>query len=236
MLINNEFVFLPIPKNASTSILYSIIKWNIPFDFGHDGYNKWMESGAKEFKTFLHQHFLISFYKKTFPEKKIIGIKRDASSRFISALKFMVAQCKIHNVNVKYDFENLSEDEIIEIFSNIFFELNEFTFYTANETHPHYNPVFRDITKKYISDDANFNLIWLLNFTSQYYWGLSECDIIFDIKNLNEFESLIKNIKPNFNLIKANSAEEVIFLNVNKSEKLLHFVNDFIDYKWIPKT
>jgi hypothetical protein len=235
MLINNEYVFLPIPKNASTSVLYSIIKWKIPFDFGSESYNKWMESESNSFTNFNHQHFLINFYKEKFPQKKIIGIKRDASSRFISALKYMIYQVKLNNVNIKYDFENLSEDEIIEIFSNIFFELNKLTFYSANETHPHYNPVFKDITKKYISNDTNFNLIWLLNFTSQYYWGLNECDIIFDIKNLNEFELLIKKIKPNFNLIKTNSANDIIFLNVNKSEKLIHFVNNFIDYKWLTK-
>ena len=42
MLINNDFVFLPIPKNASTSIVYSIMQWGIKVDFGNEKINKEM--------------------------------------------------------------------------------------------------------------------------------------------------------------------------------------------------
>jgi hypothetical protein len=235
MLINNEFVFLPIPKNASTAVIYSIVKWKIPTDFGSTSLNEWTESQIKSSVHFDHKHFSISFYKKVFPQKKVIAIRRNSVDRFISALKYMMYQTKLNKINLKHDFENLSEDEIIEVFSSIFFELNKLNFYSSNEMHPEYNNQFAIVAKKYITDDTNFNLMWFLNFTSQYFWGLNECDIVFDIKNLNEFESFIKIIKPSFNLIKMNSANDIISLNLNKTEKLNSFVNDLIDYKWSQK-
>jgi hypothetical protein len=93
-----------------------------------------------------------------------------------------------------------------------------------------------DIIKRYLSDDyLKFNKMYLLNFTSQYFWGLNDCDIIIDIENLNEFESYIKKFKSTFNLIKSNTSDK-INLKITKTEKLNIFVNNRIDSKWTTKT
>jgi hypothetical protein len=237
MLINKDFVFLPIPKNASTSIVYSVMKWGIDVDFGSVHINKVMSNQVKSDSEFWHPHYVIDFLKKKFPNKEIIGIKRNSTDRFISALKYMIIRCKKENINLKYDFETLSENNIIEIFSNLFLELNSFL-----------NPIqynemeaklldsnIKNIIKKYLSDDyMNFNSMYLLNFTSQYFWGLNNCDIIIDIKNLNEFESHIKKFKSTFNLIKSNTSDKVD-LKITKTEKLNIFVNNSIDSKWVNK-
>jgi hypothetical protein len=235
MLINNDFVFLPIPKNASTSIVYSVIKWGIDVDFGLVHLNKTMLNQFKNYSEFWHPHYTIDFFKDKFPNKRIIGIKRDSTDRFISALKYMIINCKIENVNLKYDFKNLSEDSIIEIFSNLLFELNNVLFTSTNNKVD--NKLFqykiKSIIKKYLSDEIDdFNGMYLLNFASQYFWGLHECDVIIDIKNLNEFESIIKTIKPTFNLIKTNKSDE-IHLKINKSNNIVDFVNNNIDYFWL---
>jgi hypothetical protein len=239
MLINNDFAFLPIPKNASTSIVYSVMKWGINVDFGKRDMNEFMLNQIKNKNNggFWHPHYSIGFIKDKFPNKKIIGIKRDSTDRFISALKYMIIRCKMENVNLKYDFEILSENNIIEMFSNLFFELNNFKNLTpSNEMETILlDGNMRNIIKKYLSDDyMNFNKMYLFNFTSQYFWGLDDCDIIIDIKNLNEFESHIKTIKPAFNLIKSNKSNEV-YLKIEKTKKLSIFVNNNIDLKWVNK-
>ena len=226
MLINNDFVFLPIPKNASTSIVYSVMKWGIDVDFGSSHLNKIMLNEFVSNNEFLHPHYSIDFFKDKFPNKKIIGIKRNSTDRFISALKYMIIRCKVENVNLKYDFENLFEDDVIQIFTNIFTELNEHNDIPQN---------LENIIKKYLSNDyLKFNKMYLLNFTSQYFWGLNDCDIIIDIENLNEFESHIKKFKSAFNLIKSNRSDTVN-LKIKKTEKLNIFVNNVIDLKWINK-
>jgi hypothetical protein len=229
MLINNDFVFLPIPKNASTSIVYSVMKWGIDVDFGSVHLNKIMLNQFKSDSEFWHPHNSIDFFKNKFKNKKIIGIKRNSTDRFISALKYMIIRCKAENVNLKYDFENLSEDDIIQIFTNIFTELNDYILPIDYEK-------LENIVKKYLSNDyLKFNKMYLYNFTSQYFWGLNDCDIIIDIKNLNEFESHIKKFKSAFNLIKSNRSDKVN-LKIKKTEKLDIFVNNNIDLKWKNKT
>lgn len=235
MLINNDIVFLPIPKNASTSIIYSILKWKIDTDFGDEIANVEMLKQMENNNDFFHTHMKIDFYREKFTNKKIIGIKRDSTDRFISALKYMIIRCKIENINLKYDFENLSEDDIITIFSNLFVELNDIKFPNIdNQIEVKlFDDNIKNIIKKYLTNDyLSFNKMYLLNFTSQYFWGLHKCDIIIDIKNLNEFESIIKTIKPAFNLIKTNKSNE-INLKINKSYNITNFVNTYIDYKWL---
>jgi hypothetical protein len=229
MLINNDFVFLPIPKNASTSIVYSVMKWGIDVDFGSTHLNKIMLSEFKNDSEFWHPHYSIDFLKDKFKNKKIIGIERNSTDRFISALKYMINRCRLENVNLKYDFENLFEDNVIQIFTEIFIELN-------NCILPKDPKKLENIIERYLSDDyLKFNKMYLLNFTSQYFWGLNDCDIIIDIKNLNEFESHIKKFKSAFNLIKSNTGDKVN-LKITKTEKLNIFVNNSIDSKWATKT
>mgnify|MGYP000052667356 CR=1 FL=1 len=43
MLIENQFIYIPIPKNASSSIIYSILQWRLKVDFGDETLNKIIE-------------------------------------------------------------------------------------------------------------------------------------------------------------------------------------------------
>jgi hypothetical protein len=236
MLIENQFIYIPIPKNASSSIIYSILQWRLKVDFGDETLNKIMYDQIDSNQPFAHYHNTYDYYKNTFPNKKTIAIRRPSVDRFISALKYMILMCKQNNIKLKYNFEKLNEDEIIEIFSKIFYELNCVKEPTIKnginliEYHNHIN----DIIKKNITDDyLNFNKMLLDNFRSQYFWGLNKCDIIIDMSELNQFTNIIKKIKPNFNLIKTNKSDNIILLNIKKSDKIIDFVNKYIDYNWL---
>lgn len=233
MLIENQFVYLPIPKNASTSIIYSILHWRFKVDFGDTMLNKLMYDQIDSNKPFAHYHNTYEYYKNIFPDKKTIGIYRPSEDRFISALKYMVLMCKETGVELKYDFEKLNEVEIIEIFSKIFFELDAIKEPINNVELKQYDKDIQSIIKRNITDDyLNFNKMHLNNFRSQYFWGLNKCDTIINMSELNEFTNIIKKIKPNFNLIKMNKSND-ISLKITKSEEIINFVNKHIDYKWL---
>ena len=235
MLIENQFVYLPIPKNASTSIINSILYWRFKVDFGNTKLNKFMYDQIDSNKPLLHTHNTYEYYKNIFPDKKTIGIHRPSEDRFISALKYMILMCKEEGVELKYNFEKLNENEIIEIFSKIFYELESINEPTINNNINliEYDRLIKNVIKQNITDDyLNFNKMYLNNFRSQYFWGLNKCDTIINMSELNEFTDIIKKIKPNFNLIKMNKSND-ISLKIDKSDKIIDFVNKTIDYKWL---
>jgi len=233
MLINDEFVYLPIPKNGSTSIIYSILQWGIPVDFGSSYLNKIMQEQIYNV-NFEHFHNTHSYYKNLFSDKKIVAIRRDSADRFISALKYLIYRCKIENIKLKYDFENMNELDIIYIFSNLFYDLENIKIpnqLDMDEVLDFVNNV-KIVIKKHISNDVNFNRMYLDNFRSQYFWGLNDCDIIIDIKDIDIFENMIKNIKPNFNLVNINVTKDVT-LQIKKTDNIIQFVKDSIDSKYL---
>ena len=235
MLINNDFVYLPIAKNASTSIVYSLMQWGIKVDFGNEEINKEMINLVNKNIGFAHYHTTYNHIINIFPDKKIVGIKRPSADRFLSSLKFMIKECRENNIELKYNFEKLNESEIIEIFTKIFYELsfvkdNPILF--ANGLKLYKNRINKIINENITTDYLNFDYSHINNLHSQYAWGLNKCDTIIDISELNQFTDMIKKIKPNFNLIKMNETTNII-LNIEKSDKIIEFVDKVIDYKWL---
>jgi hypothetical protein len=232
MLINNDFVFLPIPKNASTSIIYSVMQWGIKVDFGNEEMNTTMLQQINNNQSFMHYHTTYYHIKNMFPNKKIIGIKRPSADRFLSALKHMILMCRQNNVELKYDFAKLNESEIITIFTEIINQLSieKIPIIFKNELKEYSDIIYKIVKENITENYLNFDIGLLNNFYSQYAWGLNECDIILDISELNKFTDMIKNIKPNFNLIKMNDTNNIT-LNIKKSDKFIEFVDKIIDYK-----
>jgi hypothetical protein len=235
MLINNDFAFLPIPKNASTSVVYSILQWRIKVDFGNEQLNREMIEQLNDNKLFVHYHTTYDYIKNTFPNKKIMGIRRPSADRFLSTLRYMIFKCKENNITLKYDFQNLNESEIIEIFTKMFYELSFITipnFYDRVMWKEYENKINVIIKENITTDYLNFDKSLFIMFQSQYLWGLNKCDMILDISNLNELVDMIKKIKPNFNLIKINDTTNVK-LNIEKSDKIIEFVDKVVDYRWL---
>ena len=214
MLINNDFVFLPIPKNASTSIVYSVMQWGIEVDFGNEEMNTKMLQQINSNQSFYHYHITYNYIKNVFPN--------------------MILMCRHNNVELKYDFEKLNESGIIEIFTKIINQLHieKIPIMTKHKFKGYSDNVYKIIKENITENYLNFDIGLLSNFYSQYAWRLNECDIILDISELNKFTDIIKKIKPNFNLIKMNDTDN-IRLNIEKSDKIIEFVDKVIDYKWL---
>lgn len=246
MLINNEFVFLPIPRNASTSIYVSIKTWGIPINFGIKETNEKLKNNLIDNYDTMHNHYDYTLLKTIFPNRPFVGIERNSTDRFVSAAYYLINFLYINNFDLKHDYLNFNTDDFISFFTEFFIEYNEFVkihkLYGNIEGSNSfgkkyfYNDLPFEKSKKY--PDYNINELFC-NFLcvalSQYYYGLQYCDEIINIKNIKIIEDKIKIFKPNFNLIKVNEKNKFFKLNLEKTDKLEEFVYEYIDKPFLTK-
>jgi hypothetical protein len=225
MLINNEFVFLPIPRNASTSIYKSLNVWNIPIDFGPERANIELKNNSQN----KHYHFSYSELINFFPNKPFIAIYREPTDRFISAIYYFFDNIfNEKSLQLKYNFLKFNTEDFIYFFKDFMIELNN---YTKEKKIISVNPFFN---KYFINSEFDINQHIKLKsfmgvFLSQYYYGIEHCDEIIPMENIKILEQKIQIIKPNFNFIKINEKNLKLNLNIKKTEKLQEFVYEFID-------
>ena len=245
MLVENKFVFVKIPKNASTSVQNSFFLHNIKVDQGDAEINKRNELNIDRVKNRLenstgdianyHQH-IIELYDK-FPKEKYqyIGIKRDSTDRFISAFKYILYKIKYKNYKSKVDFFKFNENDLIEYFTPIF-QNHPY----KNSNHMEYDENIHNIVREFFCEDDEFvkKSSWIMlvkNFQSQYFWGVNELDYIFDFNNLHIFEEFIsKSLNKEFYLVHDNSSKS-IDSKIKKTDKIEEFVYKFIDSPFLDK-
>lgn len=238
MLIDNKFVFVKIPKNASTSVQNSLFFNDIKVEQKDDEIDAINISNREKIRSGqfydvsnYHQH--ISVLYGLFPKEKYpyIGIKRDSTERFISAFKHVLLKAERGTHHPKVDFSKFEENDIIEYFKPVMQKIS--TTIGINDNH-------FEIVKEYFCDDENEieNSSWMMlvkNFQSQYFWGINECDFIFDFNNLGEFENFLSvNLKKNFKLLHQNSTQE-LQTGIKKTDKLDEFVYNYIDSPFLEK-
>lgn len=237
MLIENKIVFIKIPKNASTSIYKSLILKDFNIEEGNrytnlernKAINAWKLKNQTLSPDNYHQTYReLNYY---FPKEKYkyVAIKRDSTDRFISAWKYMIRQMSVFEDLYKgynsssYDFAEFTTNQVIEFFKPISTKL-----YAVNS-----NEVV-DIIKQYFSPnyDGNLNNGFpqiIRNFQSQYFWGLGDCDLIFNYEELDLFEKYITNeFNKDFELLHLNSTEK-IDIKLEKTKELIDFVEKYID-------
>jgi hypothetical protein len=251
MLINNQFVFLPIPRSASTSVYVSTKTWEIPIDFGIKKTNQIFKNNLIENYDATHYHYDYLILKTAFPNKPFVGIKRDSTDRFISSVYYLLDFFYKNNFELDYDFKNFNTNDFISFFKEFYLEFNEFiiknkSFGNIKKRVQFIDKYFYKVNKKNknIKLDININdnntdeisASFLCVLLSQYYYGLQYCDEIIEIKNIKILEDKIKLIKPNFNLIKINEKSKNLKLNLEKTIELEEFVYEYIDKPFLKKS
>jgi hypothetical protein len=229
MLINNQFVFLPIPRNATTSMYRSLRAWNIPIDFGPKNVNIELKDNLITNHDTKHYHFNYNQLTEFFPEKKFISLYREPSDRFISGIyHFFYKILNDTSLKLKYNFLKFNTDDYIELFKDLMMDMNE---YMKMGNFLKFNPFFNKYFINNKFDDNEFIKLKssMCVFLSQYYYGIQYCDEIIPIENIKILEEKIKIIKPNFNLIKVNEKNLNLNLNIKKTDALIEFVNEYID-------
>lgn len=239
MLVENKFVFVKIPKNASTSVQNSFFLHNIKVEQADTLYDKINElnrdiikNGLKNSTRNYHQH-ITELYNK-FPKEKYeyIGIKRDSTDRFISAFNYILYKIKYENYKSKVDFFKFNENDLIEYFTTVLQRIGTVIGFDEN---------LYGVVKEFFCDDeeeikrATTWPMLIKNFQSQYFWGINEVDYVFDFNNLQVFEKFItKSLNKEFYLVHHNSSK-LINSKIKKTDKLEEFVYKYIDSPFLEK-
>lgn len=240
MLVDNKFVFVKIPKNASTSVQTSLLIHKINVYSGDDFIDKENKESIKIIETTenysdvknYHQH--TSYLYNLFPRDKYpyVAIHRDSTERFISGFKHLLSFINNGKIkNLRVDFNSLDENNIIEYFKPVFQKIS---------SKIEMDESYYKIVKEYFCGDDNeiqkTNILPLVkNLQSQYFWEIHKCDYVFNFNNLGEFEKFVnKELNKDFKLVHLNSTNTTNSI-LKKTDKLDEFVYKYIDSPFLEK-
>jgi len=204
MLVDNKFIFLSIPRTASSSFHISCVRNNLEIKFAKESNNNQYYdlslSNEDLIESVTHPHEPIHELDMTFGGNyDIISIKRDRHQRFLSLWKFVIQRSKLYGGGVYKIVKSLTIDDILT-----------------------FNP--SKLNKTEIHDDINLFLIKhdLINKVDEYFrnllfilwqptvmWHNNNTRIIwFDFNNLNEMEEWVSNkLNKSFKLLNVNSSK-----------------------------
>ena len=137
ILIENELIFLSVPKNASMSVHYALEDSNIQIEPTFRGHDMFVDSVFKRDGNFtnslklnhkikIHMHYTTSeVYSMLNKKLPTIFIKREYSERFVSALNYIFnyriplayPELKkiLHNIDNDWLYQNINSDVINNI-------------------------------------------------------------------------------------------------------------------------
>jgi hypothetical protein len=236
MLVDNKFLYLSLPRCASTSFYITCLRNNLDTKFFNQfEYNKYSDridlnlnnENLADFIIHSHER-LIDITTKFGDNYDIIAVKRDRHIRFISAWKHLIDLAEMqYEPELAKILKGMSADDILfykseDLISNIsqidlinrFAEKNGFSKYLDN-----YLIIMLGIVIKQIS--------WWTNHNFKIKW--------FDFDKLNEMEEWISlKIGKPFKLEKSNSSKH-FECNLILNEKFVKKYNDIYDYYDLPK-
>lgn len=231
ILIEDEFIYVAIPKAGCISITNAIIKSNLNYELAPDfkkTYNKFKEEIESKNSRFIigPNHYRLDQLKNEFGDKKTIAIKRNHLDRFISALKFSYRWFGEKNIKPKIDLNKIDNEYIYKLIDD------EFVFLVENGE-------FVKVLK-YFSDDGNFkkkDLEFLFTFIPSSFMKCGyDIDYEFDISELHLLENFL-NDRYGSNLeIKKLNVSEPNSNGIVKNTELSDFIWDKFEKKYHNKS
>jgi len=204
-LINNELIWVSIPKCASYSIELALLNSNLKI---------------KKFITSTdigHHHIPLNQCISKFGNKETICITRDWFSKWLSSLNFIWDVIEFRTeFTSKCKWEEMDNDFIYNIFNTDF--LNHLHYTTENG----YKKCFSMLLKNNEEDLLNvpYNITSTIGtlISEKYYKSNQKCTYEFDIKEIDKFVNFIEN----------RFGEKLQIENVNVSTKRLNkiIIND----------
>ena len=243
MLVENKFIYLSLPRCASTSFLITCLRNNINFEHFDNFLINNMEStidlnldNEKLADQLLHGHEKITDLKNKFGNDiPIVGIRRNRHERFLSLWK--------HFVDLTKNLTHLYDSEVSNILSKL--DINDILFYRSEDlVKLDKVEVIDTFIKKnglsnYINDNnyVHFKTITFITINPLSYYHNNDPNIIwFEYDNLNEFELWVSDTlnKP-FKLEKSNSSRRY-HTELESSSNFIEKYNEIYDYFDLPKT
>lgn len=242
MLVENKFIYLSLPRCASTSFLITCLRNNIDFKHFDDFFIKNMDStidlnldNENLADQLLHGHEKIVDLKTKFGDTlPVVGIKRNRHERFLSLWK--------HFVDLTNNLTHLYNPEVSKILSKL--DANDILFYLSedlvkvNKTELINRFIEKNGLSKYVNSNnyEHFRTITFITINPLSYYHNNDPNIIwFEYDNLNEFELWVSNIlnKP-FKLEKSNSSKSYR-TELEDSSNFIEKYNQIYDYFDLPK-
>jgi hypothetical protein len=209
LLINDELIWISVPRCASHSIENSFYNSNLKIEH-HNNSFKYLVPGDIGFK---HEHVNLYNLNNRWLNKKTIRIKRDWMERWLSALEHLWFSIKkANNRKPIIPYEEIDNDFIYRTFTKKFGN----TLYSEGGQYNIFYHLIKDfeLTESF-KLGTRTGLLW-----SQNYWlsGEKQCDYEFDINELDKFADFIEK----------RYGEKLIIEHQNKSKKKTNkiIVND----------
>lgn len=207
ILINNDLIWLSIPRCASVSIENALFQSDLTIKHVTDVLGN-RELNLNDDGKLLHLHYPLDTLFDVFGEKETICIKRDWFERWLSGFNYIWTLIKRHNLTPVIELSEVDNSFIYDMFNNEF----------MNDFHSSNNDGLIKCYSRFVKEDLSLQHINPIKFTgltvlnSQNYWKNSQkCTYEFDISELGIFENFIKSkFNCNLNLTKDNSNETVI--------------------------
>ena len=236
MLVDNKFIYLSLPRCASTSFYITCLKNNI--DIHHYSEDLVGKSNTNLDLTLdnetiadniVHAHEKITNLKLKFGnDYDVISVKRNRHERFISLWKHVIDLISLRFPKHVFDiFKNIKVDDLLA--------------YTQND-------LLSDTTKVQVLDTffKNNGLVeyndWymktiiyiLINPTS--YWHNNDPNVIwFDFDKMNELEEWVSDkLGKSFKLEKSNGSQH-FDCNIQLNEKFIDIYDSIYNFYDLPK-
>jgi hypothetical protein len=194
LLLNNELIWVSIPKNASFSIEHSLINSDLDIKRCNDFYKILNYWNLKGMDRVPHLHLKMKKLINEFGNKETFCIKRDFSERFISSIAFLWSKMEIANKHTPI----INYNEITNDFLYNLFDVD-----TINNIlcHSYEQPIrWHNVYSKFVNNKIDFHTTDFLTYESlctllpQLYWTDGEkCTYEFNTNNLDECKDFIKN-------------------------------------------
>jgi hypothetical protein len=183
LLINNELIWVAVPKCASFSIENALLKSNLDIK-RHPKANKNKQH---------HTHIALHILKEEFGDKKSICIKRDWFERWLSSLQYILENIHLnHGSELIRKWEDVDNEFIYETFTDKFAN----TFHSAETKSEDicYSKFLKNEEEIIKFDKKSyFHMQKLSTLFSQNHWKENnKCDYEFDINEIDKFVDFIE--------------------------------------------
>lgn len=240
MLVENKFVYISLPRCASTSFMIACgkngLKLNHFNSWADDIYNNmdWKQDVEKIADSLAHLHQPIRIWKPKWEKYEIISVNRNRHQRFISLLEHVVDELyRIGEQKIAENLQNITIDKLFFYKGENLFDFSVVVKLAKKlaETLDIYNSVKNKNTYDYI---LNMFII-LINPTISYH-NFDSNIIWFDFNELHKLEEWVSNkLSIDFKLEKINSSKKYnVSLKLNSN--FIEMYNSTYDLFDIPKT
>lgn len=204
LLINNDLIWVSIPRCASVSIENSFLNNNI-LEIKHvnniETIKKIIETEGKEP---THYHYRVSELYKHFGYKETVCITRDWFERWLSSFNRIMFEIKNERLTPIVGLDEFNNELIYKIFDDEFSnDLYNGDFYKC------YSKLTKETITEIKENSLNFGIVGILQ-SQNYFKDNLKCTYEFDIKNIEDFKKFIeKRYNIEFNLPMMNLNEKI---------------------------